>query len=1043
MSAKPLLSIGIIFKNEIHCIERCVQSLALLREAIPCELVMADTGATDGSREIAEKYADILFDFPWIKDFAAARNSVLERCSGDWFLSIDCDEWIEDAAPLIAYLQSKQEKKSGLITIFIRNYMDLDDKRNFQDALAVRLAYLKNRQVQFCGKIHEYLQCNEKQVVSSVVEFTIHHDGYARQKEKAWETRRARNMELLYEQIRKTPEDLRCLLECVQSAPNEDEMMGYAEQIITVVRKKSVHSEPVQSAAFHEAIAAAYRTERTDLVRQWTQEGKELFPESPFIQIDGNGFLILVEYKQNAWDKCVQYGKEWIAALNLYTSEYNWALLTELAASPLQLNNDTMKMRIYGRLLYGAQQEKDWAFAQEIASYLAELPFVKDDFQIMILTLLSCAGHLDISPCLLAYWNQLLQEDEKSAANEELLQSYLITISEHIKTELVLSAVGDMGACDPARCARALLSNDSAVVQWELNRIENWNHILDPVITHAVTVSAPLPEKFFAQRNDDFSGFASLIADELKEKMSMAVLRYAETQPYEDSLIKLLWLDNLTATALLASDWENESEGLALCRLFARLEKDILSKLYHYEEIQEESLLVLPAIHRFGWRFCKGLEALERGDASVYVRQLKAGVKDVSEMKKTVSFLSEHIDQMRPVVVTPEMQELAEQIQTVLAQYAPDDPAVVALKSSPAYQRVAHILEESYAAEANEISATDSVPVSEPPKRVSQKEKLQLSSAPRVRSAATLDRDFSALLEECGATTVDKLVYRMKRQFQKLPEQARQTYENGLRQLPFVDSFRPKMNDYKFLEEKARSLIEHATDYTWLYDRLEDFRSRKLLYAILRNWCAFDFATLDACIERCFDDYFDLDIMPCVKDEVVVDLGAYTGDTALNFIKAYGKDAYARYYCYEISAGSMEQCKKNTASLHDIFYCQKGVGAEKSVMYLNVNTDPALHSLSVAGDRPINVVSLDEDITEPITFLKMDIEGAEQAAIRGAAKHITNDRPKMALSVYHNNEDLWKIPRMIDELCPDCRFYLRYHGGNAWPTEITFFAVPN
>ncbi len=48
----------------------------------------------------------------------------------------------------------------------------------------------------------------------------------------------------------------------------------------------------------------------------------------------------------------------------------------------------------------------------------------------------------------------------------------------------------------------------------------------------------------------------------------------------------------------------------------------------------------------------------------------------------------------------------------------------------------------------------------------------------------------------------------------------------------------------------------------------------------------------------------------------------------------------------------------------------------------------------------------------------------------------------MALSVYHNNEDLWKIPRMIAELCPGCRFYLRYHGGNLWPTEISFLAVP-
>ena len=60
----PVLSVGIIFKNEIRCIERCLKSLLPLREAIPCEIVMADTGSDDGSREVAARYADILFDFP-------------------------------------------------------------------------------------------------------------------------------------------------------------------------------------------------------------------------------------------------------------------------------------------------------------------------------------------------------------------------------------------------------------------------------------------------------------------------------------------------------------------------------------------------------------------------------------------------------------------------------------------------------------------------------------------------------------------------------------------------------------------------------------------------------------------------------------------------------------------------------------------------------------------------------------------------------------------------------------------------------------------
>ena len=109
--SKPLLSIGIIFKNDLRCIERCLKSLQPLREAISCEVVMADTGSEDGSRAIAERYADILIEFPWNNDFAAARNAVLDRTSGQWFMTLDTDEWLDPQVDgLVDFLQLPQNK---------------------------------------------------------------------------------------------------------------------------------------------------------------------------------------------------------------------------------------------------------------------------------------------------------------------------------------------------------------------------------------------------------------------------------------------------------------------------------------------------------------------------------------------------------------------------------------------------------------------------------------------------------------------------------------------------------------------------------------------------------------------------------------------------------------------------------------------------------------------------------------------------------------------------------------------------------------------
>ena len=140
MTTAPLLSIGIIFKNEERCIERCLQSLEALRQAIPCELVMADTGAEDGSRAIAGKYADEVFDFPWIDDFSAARNAVMDRCSGKWYFSIDCDEWLDaDITELLAFLQGKTRADAAFV--IVRNYETAELEKGRLTVIFVRFAF--------------------------------------------------------------------------------------------------------------------------------------------------------------------------------------------------------------------------------------------------------------------------------------------------------------------------------------------------------------------------------------------------------------------------------------------------------------------------------------------------------------------------------------------------------------------------------------------------------------------------------------------------------------------------------------------------------------------------------------------------------------------------------------------------------------------------------------------------------------------------------------------------------------------------------------
>lgn len=76
----------------------------------------------------------------------------------------------------------------------------------------------------------------------------------------------------------------------------------------------------------------------------------------------------------------------------------------------------------------------------------------------------------------------------------------------------------------------------------------------------------------------------------------------------------------------------------------------------------------------------------------------------------------------------------------------------------------------------------------------------------------------------------------------------------------------------------------------------------------------------------------------------------------------------------------------------------------------------------------ISLVKID-DVQEcnDATFIKMDIEGSELQALQGAEKTIVKNKPKLAISIYHSNEDMLRIAEYIHELVPEYKIYMRAH----------------
>ncbi len=253
----------------------------------------------------------------------------------------------------------------------------------------------------------------------------------------------------------------------------------------------------------------------------------------------------------------------------------------------------------------------------------------------------------------------------------------------------------------------------------------------------------------------------------------------------------------------------------------------------------------------------------------------------------------------------------------------------------------------------------------------------------------------------------------------------------------------PEKGDYALAENRAHAFSDHLDDFKWLYESLADYRSKRILVNILYYWLMSDPKKIEQIHDRTFNQYFDLDIVQCSKEEVFLDIGGYIGDTLIQYAKTFGKNCHKTIYCYEIVAANIENIKTNIElfELENVIIRKKGASSKNGTMYLSTDEVSSICQLSGDGTFAIPIVKIDDDIEEEVTFIKMDIEGGEEEALLGCIDTIKKNHPKLALSVYHNHKDMWKLARIIYEADPTYRFYIRYYGSPILPTEYLIYAI--
>ena len=190
------LCAALIVRDEENHLGACLQSIAKLVD----EIVIADTGSRDRSREIAAAHGAHVLDYQWHDDFAAARNYAIDHASGDWVLYIDADE---RARTYDRQILDDELDDPRLCACTVRFY-----PRNGCTAYPEHRLFRRDRQIRFRSAIHETILPDLDQIVAAGLErigstkLTIDHLGYdGDQSHKA-----QRNLRLLSKQVQVDPD---------------------------------------------------------------------------------------------------------------------------------------------------------------------------------------------------------------------------------------------------------------------------------------------------------------------------------------------------------------------------------------------------------------------------------------------------------------------------------------------------------------------------------------------------------------------------------------------------------------------------------------------------------------------------------------------------------------------------------------------------------------------------------------------------------------------------------------------------------------------
>ncbi|MDR0919311.1 MAG: glycosyltransferase family 2 protein [Oscillospiraceae bacterium] len=645
-----VLSIGMIVKNEHKHIRKCLEALQPLRDAISCELIIADTGSTDDTFEICKEFTDNVYHFEWIDDFAAARNSTLTKAKGMWYMFIDADEYLDkDISAMIEFFTDSTNKHI-CATYIIRNY---SYKNSIVTSFPAPRIARNLPSLKFVGRIHESLDVpNEFYNLPTL----IHHYGYFYETEEQKKAKDKRNVDLMLKELKKNPDDVRLLVHIGDSTQGE-EQKKYVEKAIDILRKEDYSKMDLKKGIYTQnqmyrgrayiSVCVIYSADSKDFETSYNY-AKEYFSEkayeNSYATIDM--YVILAE----ACKSTKRY-TECLAAYSKYFECYDKMLTNKLDTfdTPvLSLFNADKGAYLANKCHYitvlAQTGEYEQAHSQLESIDINDISYSSyEEFCVGFNTILNQSKYFDRIVNL--YHNVAKTNDNyKIETFTDNIESYYRkNPQDRVK---FIDTLAQTNAIDiPFVRLMQLLQKDKNgenITKDLQNYFDNTEKIATgqtEAIYLALKYKVYLPKLLKTASHARVQLiFTDIVAIHGAEYIDL-VMEYCDYEQFANNINELFWAVTMLYFAVKRCENLPLPQKSEIYDKFCNYLAAFVENLYNPEVLNAEDVQVLPPLYRFGFYIGKAKLALENNDKLNYIRALKDGLSLCEEMKDVVAFL--------------------------------------------------------------------------------------------------------------------------------------------------------------------------------------------------------------------------------------------------------------------------------------------------------------------------------------------------------------------------------------------------------------------